>query len=74
MRSVEALQSAISENAILTNLVAEHRDDVGPLSLYDEVGGQGARNLCVVARHKGINKIIFTSTVAVYGFAPLGTE
>ena len=74
VRSVEALESAISEKVILINLAAEHRDDVRPLSLYDEVNVQGARNLCAVARQKGINKIIFTSTVAVYGFAPLGTD
>lgn len=74
VRSVEALESAISENAILIHLAAEHRDDVRPLSLYDEVNVQGARNLCAVARLKGVNKIIFTSTVAVYGFAPLGTD
>lgn len=74
VRSVEALESAITANAILINLAAEHRDDVRPLSLYDEVNVQGARNLCTVARQKGINKIIFTSTVAIYGFAPLGTD
>ena len=74
VRSADALRSAISENSILINLAAEHRDDVRPISLYDEVNVQGARNLCTVARQKGINKIIFTSTVAVYGFAPLGTD
>jgi hypothetical protein len=37
VRSVEALQSAISENAILINLAAEYRDDVRSLSLYDEI-------------------------------------
>lgn len=74
VRSVDALQSAITANAILINLAAEHRDDVKPLSLYDDVNVQGARNLCTVARQKGINKIIFTSTVAVYGFAPIGTD
>jgi len=74
VRSAEALESAVSENSILINLAAEHRDDVRPISLYDEVNVQGARNLCEVARQKGINKIIFTSTVAVYGFAPLGTD
>jgi nucleoside-diphosphate-sugar epimerase len=65
---------AVSGNAILINLAAEHRDDVRPRSLYDEVNVQGARNLCIVAREKNINKIIFTSSVAVYGFAPLGTD
>ncbi|MDF9787853.1 NAD-dependent epimerase/dehydratase family protein [Polynucleobacter sphagniphilus] len=56
------------------NLAAEHRDDVRPLSLYDEVNVDGARNICDLARAQGIEKIIFTSSVAVYGFAPLGTN
>jgi nucleoside-diphosphate-sugar epimerase len=58
----------------LINLAAEHRDDVRPLSLYDEVNVDGAKNICNLARAKGVNKIIFTSSVAVYGFAPLGTN
>jgi nucleoside-diphosphate-sugar epimerase len=58
----------------LINLAAEHRDDVSPLTLYDEVNVDGARNVCNMARLQGINKIIFTSSVAVYGFAPLGTD
>ena len=74
VRSVEALLSGISENAILINLAAEHRDDVTPLSLYDDVNVQGARNLCLVAREKNVKTIIFTSSVAIYGFAPLGTD
>lgn len=56
------------------NLAAEHRDDVRPLNLYDEVNIDGAKNVCNLARAKGVNKIIFTSSVAVYGFAPLGTN
>jgi len=58
----------------LINLAAEHRDDVTPRSLYDDVNVEGARNICKVAKDKNINKIIFTSSVAVYGFAPLGTN
>ena len=58
----------------LINLAAEHRDDVQPLTLYDEVNINGASNVCDLARAKGVNKIIFTSSVAVYGFAPLGTN
>jgi nucleoside-diphosphate-sugar epimerase len=68
------MASVISENSILINLAAEHRDDVTPLTLYDEVNVQGARNLCLVAREKDIKTIIFTSSVAIYGFAPLGTD
>ena len=58
----------------LVNLAAEHRDDVRPLSLYDEVNIDGARNVCDLARANDIDKIIFTSSVAVYGFAPVGTS
>jgi nucleoside-diphosphate-sugar epimerase len=74
VRSVEALDSAVSANSILINLAAEHRDDVSPLSLYDDVNVQGARNLCSVAIIKNIKTIVFTSSVAIYGFAPLGTD
>jgi nucleoside-diphosphate-sugar epimerase len=74
VRSVEALGSSISENTILINLAAEHRDDVSPKSLYDEVNIEGARNICAVSREKNIKTIIFTSSVAIYGFAPLGTD
>jgi len=74
IRSIDDLSKAIEGDSIIINLAAEHRDDVRPLSLYDEVNIDGAKNICNVAAVKGINKIIFTSSVAVYGFAPLGTN
>lgn len=64
----------IKDSSIIINLAAEHRDDVTPKSLYDETNVQGAINICDIARKKNISKIIFTSSVAVYGFAPLGTN
>jgi nucleoside-diphosphate-sugar epimerase len=74
VRSIQALEAAMVKNSVLINLAAEHRDDVTPLSLYDDVNVQGARNLCLIAREKEIKTIIFTSSVAIYGFAPLGTD
>jgi nucleoside-diphosphate-sugar epimerase len=74
VRSVEQLRASIENGAVIVNLAAEHRDDVRPLSLYDEVNVGGATNICTVAREKGVQTIIFTSTVAVYGFAPIGTD
>jgi len=74
VRSLDALMSTVSEDAIIINLAAEHRDDVRPISLYDEVNVDGAKNICSVAIKKNVKTIVFTSTVAVYGFAPIGTN
>ena len=59
---------------IIVNLAAVHRDDIKPISKYDDVNVQGAKNVCDAARKHGINKIIFTSSVAIYGFAPANTD
>ncbi|WP_207495324.1 NAD-dependent epimerase/dehydratase family protein [Aridibaculum aurantiacum] len=48
-------------------LAAEHRDDVSPVSLYYDVNVQGTQNVIDTCIKKDINKIIFTSSVAVYG-------
>lgn len=73
VRNLDELSARINGNVIV-NLAAEHRDDVTPISLYDEVNVDGARRVCEVAEQKGIDKIVFTSSVAVYGFAPVDTS
>jgi nucleoside-diphosphate-sugar epimerase len=74
VRSVKQLTESISDGSIIVNLAAEHRDDVRPISLYADVNVGGAKNICTVAREKGVQTIIFTSSVAVYGFAPIGID
>lgn len=74
VRSIDQLRGSIANESVIVNLAAEHRDDVLPLSLYDDVNVGGAKNISDVAREKGVRTIIFTSTVAVYGFAPIGTD
>ncbi len=58
----------------IINLAAVHRDDIKPISRYDDVNVQGSANICNAARDFGINKIIFISSVAIYGFAPPNTD
>ncbi len=58
-----------SDVSAIINLAAIHRDDIRPLSRYDEVNVQGAVNICDAARKQDINKIIFTSSVAIYGIS-----
>lgn len=55
------------------NLAAVHRDDE-PKHLYDEVNVNGAKLLCKAAEEYGVQHLIFTSSVAIYGFAPEGTD
>lgn len=74
VRDAGQLRDVVSDRSIIINLAAEHRDDVRPLSLYDDVNVGGAKNICAAAREKDVRTIVFTSTVAVYGFAKLGTD
>lgn len=64
----------LSKVDVIINLAAEHRDDVKPLSRYHEVNVEGARKVCEVAANAGVRTIVFTSSVAVYGFAPANTD
>lgn len=58
----------------IIHLAAEHRDDVYPKSLYDEVNVQGTEHIIRYAEAKQSKTIIFFSSVAVYGFAEVGTD
>ena len=71
---MHSLLDVLKGSDVVINLAAEHRDDVTPKSLYDEVNVQGSENICKACTELGIHKIIFTSSVAVYGFAPIGTD
>jgi nucleoside-diphosphate-sugar epimerase len=48
-------------------LAAEHRDDVSPISLYYDVNVGGMKNTLEAMEANGVKKIIFTSSVAIYG-------
>ncbi len=75
VRDIDSLKKELAGGFdCVINLAAEHRDDVSPISLYDAVNVTGAENVCEVCSELKIKKLIFTSSVAVYGFAPLNTD
>jgi nucleoside-diphosphate-sugar epimerase len=48
-------------------LAAEHRDDVSPTSKYYLTNVEGTKNVLREMDKKGVKRLIFTSSVAVYG-------
>lgn len=48
-------------------LAAEHRDDVSPFSLYYDVNVGGLQNTLEAMEANGVKRIVFTSSVAIYG-------
>lgn len=70
VRKRDTLAGPARSADVIVNLAAQHRDDVRPLSLYHETNVDGASEVCMAARSAGIQRIIFTSSVAVYGFQP----
>jgi GlcNAc-P-P-Und epimerase len=73
VRNAQTLRDTITGDAVV-NLAAVHRDDVRDKSEYQRTNVDGAENVALVCSEKSINKIVFTSTVAVYGFAEPGTD
>jgi nucleoside-diphosphate-sugar epimerase len=65
--SADTVTLAIKKHDAIVNLAAEHRDDVQPLSRYTEVNVNGARVVADAAASNGVSRIIFASSVAIYG-------
>ena len=73
VRNVQSLRDTITGDVII-NLAAVHRDDVRDKSEYQRTNVHGAENIALVSSEKRIDKIVFTSSVAVYGFAKPGAD
>lgn len=67
VRDPVAVDAAVRGIDLVYHLAAEHRDDVRPISLYYEVNVEGTRKLTEACSVHGVSRIVFTSSVAVYG-------
>lgn len=52
---------------VVVLLAAEHQDNVHPISLYYDVNVEGMRNVLYAMDQNAIKRLIFTSSVAIYG-------
>ena len=73
VRDIESMRNTIT-GQVVVNLAAIHRDDVKDSREYYSTNVSGAENVALICSEKQIKKIVFTSTVAVYGFAEPGTD
>lgn len=67
IRDTDTLRRAFRNVDCIYHLAAEHRDDVRPLSKYRDVNVGGTRCVVEAAQACGVPRIVFTSSVAVYG-------
>jgi nucleoside-diphosphate-sugar epimerase len=74
VRDKTALTEASKGMDVIYNLAAEHADNVTPRSLYADVNIGGAENVVAAARENGIKRIVFTSSVAIYGREQLAPD
>lgn len=72
VRDLDTLRETIS-GEVVVHLAAVHRDDVQDKMEYTRTNVLGTENVAKICNEKSIQKIVFTSTVAVYGFADPGT-
>ena len=64
---LEKLVDLLQGVDLVVLLAAEHKDDVSPVSLYYDVNVKGAENTLIAMERNRISRLIFTSSVAVYG-------
>lgn len=64
---VQRLTELLADTDVVVLLAAEHKDNVTPASLYYRVNVEGMRNTLQAMESNGVSRLVFTSSVAVYG-------
>lgn len=67
VRNEEDLTKGLRGSDIVILLAAQHRDDVTPVSLYYDTNVEGMKNTLRAMEKNGVRRIIFISSVAIYG-------
>lgn len=63
----DSVRDAVAGIDAVYHLAAEHADDVRPISRYYTVNVDGTRELLSACTEAGVLRLVFTSTVALYG-------
>ena len=67
IRDLNHLKQVTKNIDLIIHLAAEHEDNIQPKSLYYDVNVKGTQNIVDACIINNVNRIIFTSSVAVYG-------
>ena len=67
VRVQEQMDSELAGADVVVLLAAQHRDDVSPTSLYYDTNVGGMRVTLQAMERNGIKRLVFFSSVAVYG-------
>lgn len=73
VRKISSIQEVITGDIIVL-LAAIHTDNVNDKNEYYQTNVIGAKNVAEVCKHKDIRHILFTSSVAVYGYPRAPTD
>lgn len=67
VRNQQQMDSALAGTDLVILLAAQHRDNVTPTSLYYDTNVGGMRTTLHAMERNGVKRILFFSSVAVYG-------
>lgn len=67
VRNQQQMDSALTGTDLVILLAAQHRDNVTPTSLYYDTNVGGMRTTLHAMERNGVKRILFFSSVAVYG-------